>query len=75
MLGFGLGSTQKPLSPITDLFNGFDQRGTFLGGPTRVIDNLGVLTTSPANVLAVTVLWPGVEEPVLELEEEAGRFA
>lgn len=54
MLGFGLNGGQKPLSPITDLFTGFDSRGTFIGGPTRVADNLGVLQTSPANVLAVT---------------------
>lgn len=52
VFGTGFGN-YEPVSPITDLFNGFDSRGSFVGGPTRVADNLGALTTSPANVLAV----------------------
>jgi len=56
LASFGLGggaglSSGLPASPITDLFNGFDARGTFVGGPTQALDNLGVLQTSPAGVL------------------------
>ena len=49
-IGF-LGAASRP--SVTDLFNGFQTGGTYTGGPAVVTDNLGALTTSPANVLAV----------------------
>ena len=50
--GFGVGQATPS---ITDFFNGFNRMAGdgFTGGPTVVHDNLGVLTTSPVNVLAV----------------------
>lgn len=56
MLGFhslSANNRRRGNRVITDLFNGFGALGTYTGGPTAVLDNLGVLQTSPANVLPI----------------------
>lgn len=46
---------RKGNQSVTELFNGFNRTAgdVFTGGPTAVLDNLGVLQLSPANVLPV----------------------
>lgn len=53
--GFSLAGGALPLSPITDLFSGFNRVSgdSFTGGPTQTPDLFGVAQSSPSGVLAL----------------------